>query len=66
MYVSTAFFLTRGFLKERFLSHRVLDDYDAIVDAAEVAWKKLTAEAGRLASLTWTPWAPRENASQKL
>ena len=54
------------YLKERYLSHRLLDDYDAIVDAAEVAWKKLTAEAGRLASLTWTPWAPRENASQKL
>ena len=54
------------YLKERYLSHRLLDDYDAIVDAAEVAWKKLLAETGRLTSLTWKPWAPRENASQKL
>ena len=40
------------YLKERYLSHRLLDDYDAIVDAAEAAWQKLTAEAGRLTSLT--------------
>ncbi len=26
------------YLKQRFLSHRLLDDYDAIVDAACVAW----------------------------
>ena len=54
------------FLKERFLSHRLLDDYDAIVDAAEIAWNTLVAETGRLTSLTWTPWAPRKVASQKL
>jgi transposase len=54
------------YLKERYLSHRLLDDYDAIVDAAQAAWKKLTAETGRLTSLTWTPWEPRHNASQKL
>ena len=45
------------FLKERYLSHRLLDDYDAIVDATAAAWNKLTAEAGRLTTLTWTPWA---------
>jgi len=45
------------YLKERFLSHRLLDDFDAIVDAACIARNKLTAEAGRLASLTWLPWA---------
>lgn len=52
------------YLKERFLSHRLLDDYEAIVDAAEAAWKKLISETGRLASLTWTPWAPVQNESQ--
>ena len=45
------------YLKERYLSHRLLDDYDAIVDAACVAWNKLTGESGRLTSLTWLPWA---------
>ena len=44
------------YLKERYLSHRLLNDYDAIVDAACVAWKKLIAETGRLSSLTWIPW----------
>ena len=38
------------YLKERYLSHRLLDDYDAIVDATCVAWSKLTAETGRLTS----------------
>lgn len=44
------------YLKERYLSHRLLDDYDAIVDAAEAAWKRLTAESGRLTSLCSYPW----------
>ena len=51
------------YLKERYLSHRLLDDYDAIVDAASVAWNKITADPGRLTTLTWTPW---EHESQKL
>ena len=44
------------YLKERYLSHRLHNDYDAIVDATCIAWNKLTAEAGRLTSLTWLPW----------
>jgi transposase len=44
------------YLKERYLSHRLLDDYEAIVDAACNAWLRLTTEAGRLASLTGYPW----------
>jgi transposase len=44
------------FLKERFLSHRLLDDYKAVLDAACAAWNALVAEAGRLASLTAYPW----------
>lgn len=29
-------------LRERFLSHRMLDDYDAILDACCAAWKRMT------------------------
>ena len=39
------------FLKQKFLSHRLLDDYDAIVDAATAAWNRMAREPGRLASL---------------
>jgi transposase len=44
------------YLKERYLSHRLLDDYDAIVDATCDAWRKLVAEAGRITSLCSYPW----------
>ena len=44
------------YLKERYLSQRLLNDYDAIVDATCIAWNKLRADTGRIASLTWTPW----------
>lgn len=44
------------YLKERYLSHRLLDDYDAIVDAVCEAWKKLLAETGRITSLCGYPW----------
>lgn len=43
-------------LKEKFLSHRLLDDYDAIVDAVDAAWNRLVAEKGRLTSLTSYGW----------
>jgi transposase len=45
-------------LKERYLSQRLLNDYDAIVDATCIAWNKLRADTGRIASLTRTPWKP--------
>ena len=38
------------YLRERHLSHRLLDGYDEIVDALCSAWKALTPE--RLRSLT--------------
>ena len=44
------------FLKEKFLSHRLLADYDAIVDAAAAAWNRMAREPGRLASLCSYPW----------
>ena len=46
-------------LKERFLSHRLHADYDAIADAASQAWNRLTAEAGRITSLCSFPWIPQ-------
>ncbi len=45
------------FLRERFLSHRLLDGYDAIVAACCEAWNALTAE--RLRSLCAYPWITR-------
>lgn len=44
------------YLKQRFLSHRLLSDYDAIVDAAAMAWNRLTAETGRITMLGSYPW----------
>jgi hypothetical protein len=47
------------FLRERWLSHRVLaGGYEAVLDAACAAWNALTAEPGRLRSLTSFPWLP--------
>ena len=42
------------YLRERHLSHRLLDSYDDIVNACCTAWNKLTAE--RLTSLTSYPY----------
>jgi transposase len=47
------------YLKERFLSHRLLDGYDAIADAACKAWNRLTAETGRIKTLCSYPWLPK-------
>jgi hypothetical protein len=42
------------YLRERHLSHRLLDDYDAIVDACCHAWNQLTPE--RIRSLCNYPY----------
>jgi hypothetical protein len=47
------------YLRERWLSHRALADYDAVLDAACAAWNALRAEPGRLRSLTAFPWLPQ-------
>jgi transposase len=44
------------YLKQRFLSLRLLNDYKAIVTAATRAWRRLCRQIGRLASLTSYPW----------
>jgi putative transposase len=48
------------YLRDRWLSHLVLPDYEAVLDAARVAWNALRAEPGRLRSLTSFPWLPSE------
>ena len=47
------------YLRERFLSHRVLADYTAVLDAACDSWNALVAEPGRIASLTAYPYLIR-------
>ncbi|WP_149649473.1 MULTISPECIES: transposase [Azospirillum] len=46
------------YLRERFLSHQILDDYDAVVQACCDAWSALTVTPERLRSLTSYPWLP--------
>jgi transposase len=47
------------YLRERFLSHRVLDGYAAVLDAACRARNALAGEPGRLMSLTAYPYLLR-------
>ena len=44
------------YLRANYLSNRVFDDYDAIVDAASAAWNRLVAETGRITLLASYPW----------
>ena len=39
-------------MRERFLSHRLFADLDAILEGCGDAWNRLVAEPGRIASLT--------------
>jgi transposase len=50
------------YVRERFLSHRLLANYDAVVDACCRAWNALTAETGRIKSLCAYPYLNRVNA----
>ena len=47
------------YLRERYLSHRVLDGYAALLEAACRAWNALLGEPGRLTSLTAYPYLLR-------
>ena len=44
------------YLRERYLSHRLLGDYGAVVEACCTAWNALSAEAGRTKSLCAYPY----------
>jgi len=46
-----------AYLRANFLSHRVWDSYDAIVDACCDAWNRLMNTPERLASITHRAWA---------
>jgi len=46
-----------AYLRANFLSHRVWDSYEAIVDACCDAWNKLMNTPERLASITRRDWA---------
>jgi putative transposase len=50
------------YLKQRFLSHRLHPDYEAIVEAACDAWNRLRNEVGRINSLCSYPWIPTVKA----
>ena len=45
--------------RERYLSPRLLEDHQAVVDPCCHAWTALTLETGRIQSLTSHPWPPR-------
>jgi transposase len=45
-----------AYLRANFLSHRVWDSYDAIVEACCGAWNKLMNAPERLASITRRDW----------
>ncbi len=44
------------YLRERFLSLRLLHDTEAIIEACCIAWNQLVAEPGRIKSLCDYPW----------
>jgi len=44
------------YLRERYLSHRVLDHYEAVLEATCRAWNRLRNEIGRLKTLTAYPY----------
>lgn len=44
------------YLRDRFLSLRLLEDYDAIVDACCKAWNVVAEDAERIRSLCLYPW----------
>jgi hypothetical protein len=45
------------FLRQTYLSNRIFDGYDAIVDACCKAWNALLAETGRITSIASRTWA---------
>ena len=50
------------YLKQNYLSNRVYDTYDDIVDACCAAWNELIALPDRIRSITQRSWATAVNA----
>lgn len=44
------------FLKQRFLSNRIYQTLDELIDELDLAWKKLKKESQRITSLCFFPW----------
>ncbi|MCP3968909.1 MAG: hypothetical protein GY717_01040 [Rhodobacteraceae bacterium] len=44
------------YLRQTYLSNRVFETWDAIVDACCYAWNRLTAETGRIKSIATRNW----------
>jgi putative transposase len=47
----------REHLRQNWLSRRVWDGHDAIVEACRDAWNRLMRMPGQIASITRRPWA---------
>ncbi len=45
------------YLRQTYLANQVFDNYTAILDACQDAWRKLLAEAGRITSIAHRQWA---------
>ena len=45
------------YLRQTYLSNRVFETYEAILDACQAAWRALLAETGRIHSIASRPWA---------
>jgi hypothetical protein len=45
------------YLRQTYLSNRVFDTYEAIIDALCEAWRKLTADPARITSIAARQWA---------
>ena len=45
------------YLRQNWLSNTAFDSYDAIIDAACAAWRKITAEPDRITSIGMRYWA---------
>ncbi len=45
------------YLRQTYLSNRVFENYTAILDACQVAWRSLLNELGRIASIASRDWA---------
>jgi transposase len=51
------------YLRERYLSHRLLDSYHALLEATCRAWNKLLDETGCLTTLTAYPYLMKSEIS---
>ncbi len=50
------------YLRQNYLSNRVFDTYDAIIDACCHAWNNLAAQPERITSITARDWAEQVRA----